>query len=79
MLTVFFLKNLGAVRPAPPTERERILRYQPVLHPITVISPVILGKGDHYCGTMSNQQTMKLLSVKTLPYGELVLHYEAVR
>lgn len=44
-----------------------------------VVSPVILGKGNHYWGTMANQQTMKLLSVKSLPYGELVLHYEAVR
>ncbi len=44
-----------------------------------VVSPVILGRGNHYWGTMANQQTMKLLSVKSLPYGELVLHYEAVR
>ena len=44
-----------------------------------VVSPVILGKGNNYWGTMSNQQTMKLLSVRMLPYGELVLHYEAVR
>ncbi|MGI0079796.1 MAG: hypothetical protein ACRECH_09230 [Nitrososphaerales archaeon] len=41
--------------------------------------PVILGQGNHYWGSMLNQQTLKLLSVKTLPYGELVLHYEAVR
>lgn len=44
-----------------------------------VVSPVILGKGHHYWGEMPNQQTMKLLSVKSLPYGELVLHYQAVR
>jgi dihydrofolate reductase len=41
--------------------------------------PVILGRGKHYWGSMINQQTLKLLSVKTLPYGELVLHYQAVR
>lgn len=41
--------------------------------------PVILGKGNHYWGPMESQQTMKLLSVKYMPYGEIVLHYEAVR
>lgn len=41
--------------------------------------PVIYGRGKQYWGTMLNQQTMKLLSVKTLRYGELILHYEAVR
>ena len=43
------------------------------------IWPVILGRGKHYWGSMLSQQTLRLLSVKTLPYGELVLHYEAVR
>ncbi|MDG6989807.1 MAG: dihydrofolate reductase family protein [Nitrososphaerota archaeon] len=44
-----------------------------------LVMPVILGRGKHYWGTMLGQQTMKLLSVKTLPYGELLLHYQAVR
>ena len=41
--------------------------------------PVILGRGKHYWGSMLSQQTLKLLSVKTLPHGELLLHYETVR
>jgi dihydrofolate reductase len=41
--------------------------------------PVLLGRGKPYWGSMLSQQTMKLVSVKTLLYGELVLHYEAVR
>ena len=41
--------------------------------------PVILGRGKHYWGSMLDQQTLKLLSVKTLPRGELLLHYETVR
>lgn len=41
--------------------------------------PVILGRGKHYWGSMLSQQTLRLLSVKSLPYGELVLHYDAVR
>lgn len=41
--------------------------------------PVIYGRGKHYWGTMLSQQTMRLLSAKTLQYGELILHYEAVR
>lgn len=44
-----------------------------------LVMPVIMGKGHNYWGTMSNQQTMKLISVKTLQYGELILHYESVR
>jgi len=44
-----------------------------------VVQPVILGRGHRYWGDMEKQKTMRLLSVKTLPYGELVLHYEAVR
>ncbi len=41
--------------------------------------PVILGKGNHYWGPLLAQQTLKLVDVKTLTYGELFLHYEAVR
>jgi dihydrofolate reductase len=43
------------------------------------VMPVIYGRGKSYWGTMLDQQTLKLLSVKALPYGELVLHYAAVR
>lgn len=43
------------------------------------IWPVILGHGNHYWGSMLNQQTLKLVDVKTLTYGRLFLHYEAVR
>ncbi len=41
--------------------------------------PVIYGRGKHYWGSMINQQTLRLLSVKTLRNGELLLHYETVR
>lgn len=42
--------------------------------------PVIYGRTTtHYGGSTLNQQTLKLLSVKTLPYGKLVLQYETVR
>ena len=41
--------------------------------------PVILGKGNHYWGSMLAQQTLKLVDVKTLTYGRLFLHYESVR
>jgi dihydrofolate reductase len=41
--------------------------------------PVIYGRGLHYWPEMMNQRTLRLLSVKTLSYGELVLHFEEVR
>lgn len=44
-----------------------------------VVFPVILGKGNHYWGPMLNQQTLKLVRVQSLTYGELYMHYEAVR
>lgn len=44
-----------------------------------LVLPVILGRGKHYWGSMLNQQTLKLLSVKSLEYGELFLHYETAR
>ena len=43
------------------------------------IWPVILGHGNHYWGQMVNQQTMRLVEVRTLTYGRLFLHYETVR
>src|SRR6266699_1826088 len=44
-----------------------------------IVWPVILGRGKHYWGSMVKQQTLKLLSVKSLKHGELMLHYETVR
>src|SRR2546428_4319396 len=44
-----------------------------------MVWPVILGRGKHYWGSMVKQQTLKLLSVKSLKHGELMLHYETVR
>lgn len=44
-----------------------------------LIFPVLLGKGHHYWGTMLNQQTLRLVKAQSLKYGELYLHYEAVR
>ena len=46
---------------------------------VIVAWPVILGRGKHYWGSMLKQQTLKLLSVKKLKHGELMLHYETVR
>lgn len=44
-----------------------------------VVFPVIFGKGHHYWGSMSNQQTLRLVHAQSLEYGELYLHYEAVK
>lgn len=44
-----------------------------------VVWPVIFGRGNHYWGPMWKQQTLKLLSFKTLKNGELLLQYETVR
>jgi len=45
-----------------------------------LVMPVIFGRGkNHYWGSMLKQQTLKLLSVKNLKHGELMLHYETVR
>lgn len=46
---------------------------------LILVFPVIYGKGKQYWGHMAEQQTLKLLSIKKMEYGELVLHYEAVR
>ena len=43
------------------------------------VFPVILGRGKHYWGSMLKQQTLKLLSVGGLEYGELILHHETAR
>jgi len=44
-----------------------------------MVWPVILGRGKHYWGSMLKQQTLNLLSVKSLKQGELMLHYETIR
>ena len=45
-----------------------------------LVMPVIFGRGkNHYWGSMLKQQNLKLLSVKSLKHGELMLHYETVR
>src|SRR2546422_4329941 len=45
-----------------------------------IVMPVIFGRGkNHYWGSMLKQQILKLLSVKSLKHGELMLHYETVR
>jgi dihydrofolate reductase len=43
------------------------------------VMPVVHGSGPHYWGPMSKQETLRLISVKTMPYGEIILHYETVR
>lgn len=44
-----------------------------------LVMPVIIGQGPHYWGPMEHQETLKLIGVKTLTYGEMILHYESVR
>lgn len=45
-----------------------------------LVWPVIWGRGkNRYWGSMIKQETLKLLSVKGLKNGELLLHYETVR
>ncbi|MFZ0891434.1 MAG: dihydrofolate reductase family protein [Thermoplasmata archaeon] len=44
-----------------------------------VVMPVILGKGLNWFGALPKQETLKLVSCKSLVDGELVLHYEARR
>lgn len=44
-----------------------------------LIMPVVFGRGPRYWFPMTTQANLKLLSAKAMPYGELVLHYEARR
>jgi dihydrofolate reductase len=44
-----------------------------------LVMPVVFGRGPRYWGPMKAQTNLKLLSASTMRYGELVLHYEAVR
>ena len=42
-----------------------------------LIMPVVFGRGPRYWFPMTTQTNLKLLSATNMPYGELVLHYEA--
>lgn len=43
------------------------------------VFPVILGKVPRLFGRLESQQTLRLMEVKSFRYGELFLHYQAVR
>ena len=44
-----------------------------------LVMPVVFGRGPRYWDPMTTQTNLKLLSASTMRYGELVLHYGAVR
>jgi dihydrofolate reductase len=44
-----------------------------------LVMPVVYGRGPRYWAPQKSQTTLKLLSSTTMKFGELVLHYEAVR
>jgi dihydrofolate reductase len=44
-----------------------------------LVMPVFYGRGPRYWSPLKSQTTLKLLSATRMKYGELVLHYEAVR
>ncbi|MCI4331837.1 MAG: dihydrofolate reductase family protein [Thermoplasmata archaeon] len=44
-----------------------------------LVMPVVFGRGPRYWDSMKTQTNLKLLSATAMRYGELVLHYEAVR
>lgn len=44
-----------------------------------LVMPVVYGRGPRYWFPMKSQTNLKLLSASHMPYGELVLHYEAYR
>ena len=44
-----------------------------------LVMPVVYGRGPRYWEAMKPQTTLKLLSATPMRYGELVLHYEAIR
>ncbi len=43
------------------------------------VMPVVYGRGPRYWNPMTTQTNLKFLSVSHMPYGELLLHYGAVR
>lgn len=44
-----------------------------------LVFPVIHGRGKDYWGAMSKQRTLRMLSLKKLEYGELIMHYEDLK
>jgi dihydrofolate reductase len=44
-----------------------------------LVMPVVFGRGPRYWFPMKTQTNLKLLSATSMKYGELVLHYEAIR
>ncbi|MFI5414680.1 MAG: dihydrofolate reductase family protein [Candidatus Lutacidiplasmatales archaeon] len=44
-----------------------------------LVMPVVFGRGPRYWDPMKTQTNLKLLSVSQMKYGELVLHYGAIR
>lgn len=44
-----------------------------------LVMPVVFGRGPRYWSPLKSQTTLKLLSATSMPYGELVLHYGALR
>ncbi len=44
-----------------------------------LVMPVVFGRGPRYWNPTTTQTNLKLLSATHMPYGELVLHYEAYR
>lgn len=44
-----------------------------------LVMPVVYGKGPRYWFPMKEQTNLKLVSATNMKFGELVLHYEAVR
>lgn len=44
-----------------------------------LVMPVVFGRGPRYWFPMKTQTNLKLLSASSMKYGELVLHYAAVR
>ncbi len=44
-----------------------------------LVMPVVFGRGPRYWAPLKEQTTLKLLSATPMKFGELVLHYGAVR
>lgn len=43
------------------------------------VFPVILGRGPELFGDLAEQVTLKLVEEKRFKYGEIFLHYQALR
>jgi dihydrofolate reductase len=42
-----------------------------------LLQPVVYGRGPRYWGNMKEQRNLKLLSVKSMAAGEILLHFES--